>query len=362
MALRILHIDCGREWRGGQRQVFLLAQSLRDHGWEPLVVAPPGTPLVQRLRARGVAVSAVRMRGVWDIPAVRRLRALIRTWRPDVVHAHDVRAHTLAIGALLAQREIPLVVTRRTPLDRRVIGVRYGARVARFIAISRTVRDSMVACGVDDERVSVVYAGVPTPDAGERRDWRAECRWPEDCVVCGIAGAMTGDAGADVLEAIVRALPESARRRARLVLLGGRSTGACEIGGAAAFRAGHVDEMRPAMAGLDLLLHPSRADGLGTVVVEAMALGVPPISYGVGALTELIEQDRTGVLVSPGDTDAFAAAAARLIEDDDLRRRMAGHGPDRARQFDVSRTVTEIERVYSELLGATPAVPGCIPG
>ena len=362
MALRILHIDCGHEWRGGQRQVFLLAQGLRDHGCEPLVVAPPGSPLVQRLRARGVAVSAVRMRGVWDVPAVRRLRALIRTWRPDVVHAHDVRAHTLAIGALLARREIPLVVTRRTPLDRRVIGVRYGARVARFIAISRTVRDSMIACGVDDERVAVVYAGVPTPSTESRRDWRAECRWPADCVVCGIAGAMTGEAGTEVLEAIARALPDSVRRRARLVLLGGRGTGACEIGGAAAFRAGHVDEMRPAMAGLDLLLHPSRADGLGTVVVEAMALGVPPVSYGVGALTELIEQERTGVLVAPGDTDAFAAATARLIEDDDLRRRMAGHGPDRARQFDVARTVMEIERVYQELLGATPAAPGCIPG
>jgi glycosyltransferase involved in cell wall biosynthesis len=361
MALRILHIDCGLEWRGGQRQVFLLAQGLRDHGCEPLVVAPPGSPLIQRLRARGVAVSAVRMRGVWDIPAVRRLRALIRTWRPDVVHAHDVRAHTLAIGALLTH-DIPLVVTRRTPLDRRVIGVRYGARVARFVAISRTVRDSMVACGVEDDRVAVVYAGVPIPEVGERRDWRAECRWPADCVVCGVAGAMTGDAGEDVLEAIVGALPETARHRARLVLLGGRSTGACEIGGATAFRAGHVDEMRPAMAGLDLLLHPSRADGLGTVVVEAMSLGVPPISYGVGALTELIEQDRTGVLVQPGDTAAFATAAARLIEDDELRRRLAGHGPERARQFDVARTVSEIERLYQELLGATPVAPGCIPG
>jgi glycosyltransferase involved in cell wall biosynthesis len=361
MALRILHIDCGQEWRGGQRQVFLLAQGLRDHGTEPLVVAPPGSPLVQRLRARGVAVSAVRMRGVWDVPAVRRLRALIRTWRPDVVHAHDVRAHTLAIGALLAH-DIPLVVTRRTPLDRRVIGVRYGARVARFVAISRTVRDSMVACGVEDDRVAVVYAGVPIPDVGERRDWRAECRWPADCVVCGVAGAMTGDAGIDVLEAIVGALPETARRRARLVLLGGRSTGGCEIAGATAFRAGHVDEMRPAMAGLDLLLHPSRADGLGTVVVEAMSLGVPPISYAVGALTELIEQDRTGVLVQPGDTAAFADAAARLIEDDDVRRRMASHGPDRARQFDVARTVSEIERLYQELLGATPVAPGCITG
>ena len=361
MALRILHIDCGREWRGGQRQVFLLAQGLRDHGSEPLVVAPPGSPLVQRLRARGVAVSAVRMRGVWDIPAVRRLRALISTWRPDVVHGHDARAHTLAIGALLGL-EIPLVVTRRTPLDRRVIGVRYGARVARFVAISRAVRDSMVACGVEDARVSVVYAGVPTPPLEDRRDWRTECRWPADAVICGIAGAITGEASAELLEEIARALPESARDRARLVLLGGRGSGACEIGGVAAFRAGHVDEMRPAMGGLDILLHPSSADGLGTVVVDAMALGVPPVSYAVGALAELIEHERTGVLVPPGDVPAFAAAAARLILDDPLRERMSGHGPERARQFDVTRTVAEVERVYQELLGATPEVPRCIPG
>jgi glycosyltransferase involved in cell wall biosynthesis len=93
-----------------------------------------------------------------------------------------------------------------------------------------------------------------------------------------------------------------------------------------------------------------------------MALGVPPVSYAVGALAELIEHERTGVLVPPGDVSAFASAAARLILDDPLRARMSGYGPERARQFDVTRTVAEVERVYQELLGATPDVPRCIPG
>ncbi|HVE79622.1 MAG TPA: glycosyltransferase family 4 protein [Gemmatimonadaceae bacterium] len=361
MTLRILHIDCGREWRGGQRQALLLAVGQRERGSEPLVAGQPASPLVQRARASGVAVAAVRMRGVWDVAAVGRLRALIRTWRPDVVHAHDARAHTLAIAALLRRAgDIPLVVTRRAPLDRRVIGVRYGRRVARFIAISRAVRDSMIECGVRDDRVEVVYAGVPTARVEAPRDWRAECRWPQDAVVCGVVGPLTGERAA-TLEAVAHALPDGVRASTRLLLLGGGSTGPCEVGGLTAFGAGHVDAMADAMAGLDLLWHPARAEGLGTVIVDAMALGVPPVCFGVGALPELIEHERTGLVVPAHDVAAFAAAASRLIADARLRRHMADAGPARAANFESARTVAQVERIYLALLAATsPAERGTI--
>jgi glycosyltransferase involved in cell wall biosynthesis len=357
MSLRVLHIDCGRDWRGGQRQTLLLAVGQRERGSEPLIAGQPGSLLVQRARASGVAVAAVRLRGVWDVPAVGRLRALIRTWRPEVVHAHDARAHTLAIAALLRRGgAIPLVVTRRTPLSRRVIGVRYGRRVARFIAISRAVRDSMVECGVGDDRVEVVYAGVPPAHAPAPRDWHAECRWPPDAVVCGVVGPFTEERLA-MLETIAQTLPEPVRARTRLLLLGDTTTGPREVGGLAAFGAGHVDAMYDAMAGLELLWHPARAEGLGTVIVDAMALGVPPVCFGVGALPELIEHERTGLVVPDGDIAAFAAAAGRLIGDARLRRQMAEAGPARAAHFETARTVAEVERIYITLLGAT-SVPG----
>ena len=344
--LRVLHLDAGREWRGGQRQVFLLASAMRADGHEPLVVGPPDAPLVQRLRARGLAASSVAMRGDWDLAAAHRLRALIRTWRPDVVHAHDARAHAIALAALVGRPDVPLVVTRRVPFTPKSVRLKYGRRVARFIAISRAVRDVMVAGGVDPARIDVVHSGVPTPVIDRPRDWRTECRWPLDAVLCGVVGAMTAEKGVAMLAALAERLPPVTRARVRLLLLGGASIGPCTIGGVEAFRAGFVDEVHAAMAGLDVLWHPSSAEGLGTAVIDAMALGVPPVAFAVGGLRELIEDGTSGFLVPPGDVASFAARAARLADDAELRERLACAGRARARAFDVSHMVSGTVRVY----------------
>lgn len=350
MALRILHVDSGREWRGGQRQVLLLARGQREQGHEPLVVAATDAPLLHRLRSSGLAASGVRMRADWDIAAARRLRNLIRTWRPDVVHAHDARAHALAMGALLGRASLPLVVTRRVafvPKGR----LKYGPRVARFIAISHAVHDALRQGGVPASRIDIVYSGVPVPRVAVARDWRAERGWGADTVVCGVVGAMTAEKGVRLLAAIGEQLAPELRARVRLVLLGGSATGREMLGGIEAFRAGFVDEVHPAMAGLDLLWHPSSAEGLGTAVIDAMALGVPPVAFAVGGLPELIVSGETGYLVPPGDVGAFARSAAPLIADPAARARLAAAGPARAAEFGVQRMIAGTERTYHLVLG-----------
>ena len=64
---RILHVDSGRSWRGGQRQVFLLATGLRDLGYRTLVVAPTGSPLIRKADQAGIPTYRLTMRGEWDV-------------------------------------------------------------------------------------------------------------------------------------------------------------------------------------------------------------------------------------------------------------------------------------------------------
>jgi hypothetical protein len=296
------------------------------------------------------------MRGTWDLAAARRLRAVVRTWRPDVVHVHDSRAFAIALAALVRRRELPLVVTRRVAHVPRGLGITYGRRVARFIAGSRSVREALIRSGIPPDRVDVVHVGLPAPAVKRPRDWRAECRWPAHAVLCGVAGS--GAATAEHLDAIASLLPPAARERARLLILGGTGSGsgACTIGGVAAFRAGYVDDMHAAIAGLDVLWHLGGGGGLGTAVIEAMALRVPPVAFAVGAIPEVVLDGRTGLLAQGADVRAFAEGAGRLIEDDGLRRRLGARGPARARDFDTRRMVEMTERVYRAALSA-PVAP-----
>lgn len=353
MSLRILHIDMGKAWRGGQRQVYLLARAQRDAGHEPIVVAPPETPLLRRVRGAGLAVSAIGAAGDWDIRAARKVVKRIKHWRPDLVHAHDARAHAIALASLVGRRHIPLVVTRRVAFRPRG-RIKYGPRVARFIAISHAVRDALIAGGVDPARIDVVHSGVPTPIVDKPRDWRRECGWPDESIVCGVVGAMTVEKGIALLDEIARRMPDDARSLTRLVLLGGASAGLTTIGGVAAMRAGFVDEVHPAMAGLDVLWHPATSEGLGTAVIDAMALRVPPVAFRVGGLPELIVDQDCGLLVPAGDVQRFAEAASLLVRDRSLRTRLGDAGPARAAKFSVEDMTEGTGRAYARVLGDQP--------
>lgn len=352
MPQRVLLLDSGRAWRGGQRQIFLLALAMREQGFEPLAIAPTGSPLAHRLRGRGVAVATLAMRGPWDLVAARRVREIVRAWRPDVLHAHDAVTHVLSLAALVRRPSIPLVVTRHSHAPLPAGWHRYTSRVTRFIAVSFAARDVLIDAGVHPDRIHVVHPGVPPALSVTPRDWRAECGWPSDTVICGVVGRMTSEAGEPVLKGIIEALPLKARRRVRLVLLGGGGAGAgrCRIGEVEAFRAGFVHDGDAAIAGLDVLWHPSSAEGLGTAALDAMSHRVPPVAFAVGPLPELILHERCGLLAAPGAPREFARAAARLVNDPAIRARLGSAASARASEFSVDRMAEGIENVYRSVL------------
>ena len=343
---RILHVDAGRSWRGGQRQVFLLATGLRDLGFRTLVVAPSGSPLIKRAEHAGLPTYRLTLRGEWDIRSARELRAVAKEWGADVIHAHDARSHSIARLALLGRRKTRLVVTRRVAFTPKNVRLKYRHGIDAFIAISNAVRQVMVKAGVPSDRIEVIYSGLPAPQVKQPRNWRRERGWPASTVVCGMVGAMTQEKGLDLVGGIARRLPGEVFRRTRLVMLGGKGKGGTSVAGVEGFDAGFVEEIHDAVAGLDVLWHPARSEGLGTSVIDAMALGVPPIAFAVGGLPEVIEDHKNGLLVPAGDVQAFARAAADLITNEVLRATLGEGARLRAREFDAKRMIERTAEVY----------------
>jgi glycosyltransferase involved in cell wall biosynthesis len=207
-----------------------------------------------------------------------------------------------------------------------------------------------VKAGVPSDRIEVVYSGLPAPQVKRPRNWRRERGWPATTVVCGIVGAMTQEKGLDLVGGVARRLPGEVFRRTRLVLLGGKGKGGTSVAGVESFDAGFVEEIHDAVAGLDVLWHPARSEGLGTSVIDAMALGIPPIAFAVGGLPEVIEDGKSGLLVPPGDVQAFARAAADLITNETLRAKLGEGARLRAREFDAKRMIERTAEVYQRVI------------
>jgi glycosyltransferase involved in cell wall biosynthesis len=374
--MTILHVDTGREWRGGQRQVLLLVGELERLGVRSELAAPPGSPLARRAAGAGFRVHEFSARGDVDLVAARRLAVIARTASADVVHAHDPRAHAVARCARLHRRGVPLVVSRRTAFGaRRGLLSRFKyAGVKRFIAVSEAVYRQLVASGVGPEDIAVVHDGVePLGDAPLAEDWRRRLGLPADARVVGCVAALTHEKGqADLVDAVAL-LDDPALH---LVLVGaGPLAGALAARAAAAGVGSQVHlpgfhpEPRAASAGFDIYAQPSRAEGLGSSLLDALLLGRPVIASAVGGMPEVIagadgtppspasaapaagpEPGWAGILVPPGEPAALAAAIRRVLDDAELRERLAARGRQRAQAFSAAAMAAGTHAVYRGVL------------
>ena len=356
-------MDPERSFGGGERQVLGLVRHLARRGHENVLAAPEGSAIVRLLPpgdARGVPLA---VRNDVDLFAAFRLAHLVARERPDVVHLHTSRA--LALTLWLPRLAAPAVVTRRMDYPvRRGLRTRllYGRRVAAVAAISEEVRRQLEAGGVAPERIRVIPSGVEVPDglpgpAGREAARRRFGAGPE--TVIAVVAALETRKGHDVLlHALARA---GARGLAFTALLcgDGSQRAALEEEAGRLGLSSHVRflgeqrQVADVLAAADLFVLPSRKEGLGVAILEAMALGLPVVASAVGGIPESVEDGGTGLLVPPEDVDALAAAIARLARDPGLARRMGERGRERARvRFAMSAMADGYERLYGEVTGA----------
>jgi glycosyltransferase involved in cell wall biosynthesis len=108
-----------------------------------------------------------------------------------------------------------------------------------------------------------------------------------------------------------------------------------------------IDEIMPLF---DIFVMPSLNEGMGRVLVEAMAAGKPIVASKVGGIPDLVQHNHNGLLVPPGDEKALAAGIRQLINDPAKAKKMGQRGQELCNQFSVESMVEKIDRLYSELL------------
>ena len=356
--LTLAHLDSGLTWRGGQQQVFLLMRGLAHRGVRQLLIAPRG-PLADRVQAEGMSVARWRPRGDLDLGAAFAASRVLRSWAPDLVHAHDARSH--AAGWLAARLAgVPdMVVSRRTvfpagthPASR----LKYQLPIGRYLAVSASVRESLRAAHVPGDRIRVVPSGIELQGPPDAESLRQGFGLDDRAILIGVVASLTREKGQDVaIDALARLT--GFESRPHLVLIGEgplrEDLHARAAGRGIAARVhftGFRSDARALLRQLDLCLVPSRAEGLGTAALEAHAEGVPVVASDVGGLPEVVRDRVTGRLVTPDDPAALAAAIADALAAPERTRHWAEQAREEATKHDVDRTVRDTLAVYEEVL------------
>jgi glycosyltransferase involved in cell wall biosynthesis len=344
------------------------------------VTARHDGPLAGELAGAGIPRLDLDARRLADPRALLRLHRILMRERIDVVHAHGQDAAIIGATVRLA-RPTPLVVTRHVLAEpqrtwRERLRARAALRVFRradaAVAVSAATADRLaVLTGLDRSAIEVIYNGIDVERFADvpRAPSRAALLTELGVGVGQFDGDAAGDEPLILVPAVLRAgkghpvmlsaLPGILQHvpRARLLFAGaGEQEGA--LRDAARQLAGHVHflgsrtDMPALFAAADVVVLPSLGEALPTALIEAAAAGRPCVATAVGGTAEVVEHERTGLLVDAGSAAALASAIVELLCKPEKAWAMGQRARLRARSLfaldrQVAQTVALWERVVA---------------
>jgi glycosyltransferase involved in cell wall biosynthesis len=353
---------------------------LSRRGHTVCAVLPGRGPLADRLRAAGIRTEIVPFRGkrLSQLPRVAaaelRLARLIRAFRPDIIHAHLLKAvvscRIAAAGYPCAVRvsQMPGTAHLRSPLLRwidqatlwrddltigscRAIAERYRAMGARSVAVSYY--------GCDVHRIDPLTSGS---------EFRREFGLAQSTPAVGMVAHMYPtrlrafrEIGVKGHEVFLAAIPMIARRvpGAQFFVVGDELVGTGQYrraleATAAGLQAsaqvhftGNRTDIAGVLAGLDVVICPSIEESASYAMVEALLMRKGVVASNVGGLPDTVLPGETGLLVPPGDPAALAGAVADLLTDPARRQELGNRGRDHCLGvFDIDATVAGLAALY----------------
>jgi glycosyltransferase involved in cell wall biosynthesis len=378
---RILYVNNGADIYGASRCLIRLVKALDRTRYIPLVLLPEDGPLRQKLEALGVEV-------VFHPRLSIITRRVIRSWR-ILIFFIEFPASVLFLWRLIRRRKIDLVHTNTgvmvSPgLAAKLAGIPHLWHIRDWFQEFRRIwkpysgyilwsSDAVIAISqsvasqfADDSKISVVYDGCSldefhSDDAQAGQDFRRRFGLGTDFVAGCVGRIKLFQKGQEVLVQAAAVL-KARGLRPKILIVGTPYPGneshlqslkdLIHKSGLqdSVILTGELDDVKPAYAAMNVLVLPSVAqEGLGDVMMEAMAMRVPVIATNIGGPLEVVQDGITGFLVPPSDPEALADKIELLMNDPKLGERLGQAGPKRVMQrFSIGEMIRKIEALYGK--------------
>lgn len=322
---------------GETNRIFFLCRQLKSMGHEVIIATPAISELAQKARDAGLEVcdEVSFGKGVHPIQTVRdvfKLKKIIEERDIDIIHTHGSKdSWAGAWAAYLAKTEVKVVRTRHNifPVSRNLFNrLLYRRLTDHLVVISQFILDSYINDGfMDRKNISLIHSAVDlnkfdptkTPCGEFRREFEIG---QEEKVVGMVANVVPYKGPQDLLKAAYKIL--SKRDDVRFLVVGEGDDVFFEelkkqvrekgLSSKIIFT-GIRDDIPQLLADIDVFCLPTHKEGLGTAILEAMAIERPVVATRVGGIPDSVEDGVTGYLVEPGDSDNLARKISELIDD-----------------------------------------------
>lgn len=373
--IRVLELRSVFGTGGGPEKTILLGTALTDRTRFDVTVcyirdARDGVfAIAEWSRSLGIPYIEVTERHSLDPAVVRKLRAIVRERRIDIVHAHEYKTDLLALLVAKLEGIIPLSTAHGWtghsskerhlyyPADRWLL-----SRYPRVIAVSEEIRQVLIRAGATPARVTTVLNAIDPGrfhrEAAKEPLARQALGLPAEAIVLGAVGRAEPQKRFDLLVGAFARLAVE-RPRLHLVIAGDgsclpalrRQVEGLGVLGARVHLLGHRTDVPQLHHAFDVFVQSSDYEGTPNAVLEAMALGTPLVATRAGGTAEIAFDGVHGRLVDCGDREALIAAMAELSDDPARARHLAAAARQRVEtELAFATRVAKVERIYEQLM------------
>jgi glycosyltransferase involved in cell wall biosynthesis len=341
--MKICHVNLASGYHGGENQTLQLIKQQIKLGYDLTVVANPKSPFAK-------AVEEL------DCKCILTKHYLLNHGRSitrgcEAIHVHEGRAIYWALLQHLLHG-IPYIVTRRidNPIKKKWLSNLAYNKSAAFVGLSREIVARISAAYPNKSVIRIPSSPVSYPSNAEAIA-KIRQQFEQKFLVIHAAN-MLHHKGFDVTIEAARLL-SSTEPAIQFVLLGdgklrpeleAQASGLDNV----AFMGKQFD-MGNWFSAADLQVHPSYSEGLGSVILEGLDAGLPVVATNVGGIPDIIEHQRTGILIESGHAKQLAEAIVAIKSDEQLRQALMDGAQNKLNSFRIEYTAQRYQEIYSSL-------------
>jgi glycosyltransferase involved in cell wall biosynthesis len=366
--IRVLYIHGVAQIGGAERELLTWLKVLDRTRFHPYIVCPSDGPLafeLSELEIPHISLYLPAWRKLLQVlyrpMAILRLVRVMQRWNIDVLHVNDY--WWAPIGVLASRlRGCPCLVHVRQEIETGKVKQYWLDKASMVLPVSESIGNVIRDTGISEEKVQVLLSGIskkaaePSPPS---RETSAILKKITGQPIIGTVANLFPRKGLEYLVQAVGNLKESFDN-ILLVIVG---TGDAQ----------YESQLRKQIQDLNLTQHvlftefqeypelfvsqfdvfvlPSIQEGFGIVLLEAMALGKPIVASNVGGIPEIVQHEKTGILVKAADVEELSKGVLTLLNDPNKRRKMGEQAQKRAAEyFSVERMMERLYGLYEDVL------------
>ena len=361
--MKVLHIDTGENWRGGQQQALNLAVEMQKIGIETALVCPIKSSLYKNAKDAGLTCFGMNIKGLFGFIAAYKISRLCHNRGYNIIALHSANAHSIGLVVKMFYSKVKLVCFRRVDfkVGQNFLSLwKYNTPILdKIVAVSNNVKEILINCGVDESKISIIPDGVELDRFSQLEvttHFRNTEGISEKVFVVGTIAAVAGHKDYPTfLKAAKKILDQN--QNVLFISLGDgpllqemkEMAKNLKIDDKFLFK-GFREDVGMFLKTFDIFVLASKKEGMGSSILDAMALGKPVVACRTGGIVDIIESEKNGLLVDKKNDEELAKAIERLINDKSLREKFAKSGFERVKEFDVSKTAKTTVELFEGLV------------